>query len=139
MTALYSLNHAWPQELPFRVRTPDGGSRTDPATFTPEELATWGYAGPFTAPQYDELTQVLEWSGTAFAVRAMTPEERAAVLDRQWALVRIERNRRLQECDWTQLPDSPADKQAWAAYRQQLRDVTLQPDPFAITWPVKPA
>jgi hypothetical protein len=26
----------------------------------------------------------------------------------------------------------------WSAYRQALRDVTTQTDPFSITWPTKP-
>jgi hypothetical protein len=30
-------------------------------------------------------------------------------------------------------------KEVWAAYRQALRDVTLQPDPFNIVWPTPPA
>ena len=41
----------------------------------------------------------------------------------------------LKDCDWTQLLDSPVDKTAWATYRQELRDITTQPDPFNITWP----
>jgi len=54
-------------------------------------------------------------------------------------VVRAQRNARLSASDWTQLPDVPlATKEAWAAYRQALRDVTLQPDPFAIIWPVSP-
>jgi len=56
----------------------------------------------------------------------------------QWANIRTDRNSRLQDCDWTQASDSPVDKQAWATYRQQLRDVPTQPDPFNITWPTKP-
>jgi len=32
--------------------------------------------------------------------------------------------------DWTQLDDSPADKEVWAIYRQQLRDLNHHPD-----WP----
>jgi hypothetical protein len=57
----------------------------------------------------------------------------------EWPIVRDKRNRLLLASDWTQLPDVPiATKEAWAAYRQALRDVTLQPDPFAITWPVAP-
>lgn len=56
----------------------------------------------------------------------------------QWSEVRSQRNAILQATDWTQLPDSPADKAAYEVYRQQLRDVTQQPDPFNITWPVKP-
>ena len=59
--------------------------------------------------------------------------------DTEWPLVRAERDRRLLATDWTQLPDVPlATKQAWAAYRQALRDITAQPDPFNILWPVAP-
>lgn len=32
-------------------------------------------------------------------------------------------NTLLAASDWTQLPDSPADKAAWATYRAQLRDI----------------
>jgi hypothetical protein len=45
--------------------------------------------------------------------------------------LRIYRNRLLVESDWTQLPDAPCDAQAWAAYRQQLRD-------FPATWTPAP-
>ena len=57
------------------------------------------------------------------------------------ARVRAERDRRLQETDWTQLPDVPlATKEAWAAYRQALRDITEQPGfPFDVVWPEPPA
>lgn len=56
-----------------------------------------------------------------------------------WSAVRTERDRRLQETDWTQLPDVPLEtKEAWAVYRQVLRDITEQPDPFNIQWPVPP-
>lgn len=65
-----------------------------------------------------------------------TPEE---ALANHWLLVRTERDRLLQASDWTQLPDVPlATKEAWAAYRQALRDVTDQPDPFNIIWPTPP-
>ena len=57
----------------------------------------------------------------------------------EWPLVRAQRNRLLLESDWTQLPDVPiATKDAWATYRQALRDITEQPDPFNIVWPVPP-
>lgn len=37
------------------------------------------------------------------------------------------RNRQLAASDWTQLPDAPlANKPAWAAYRQELRDLPTQ-------------
>ena len=57
----------------------------------------------------------------------------------QWAVVRTERNKLLVDSDWTQLPDAPVDAAAWAAYRQALRDVTTQADPFAIVWPESPS
>jgi hypothetical protein len=59
--------------------------------------------------------------------------------DDAWADVRTERNRRLQACDWTQLSDIPAETKAlWEPYRQALRDITDQPDPFNIIWPTPP-
>lgn len=36
--------------------------------------------------------------------------------------LRIQRDKLLVESDWTQVADAPVDKQAWATYRQQLRD-----------------
>ena len=68
------------------------------------------------------------------------PEEAISTeIERQWDRVRSDRNAHLSKCDWTQLPDSPANKEAWAAYRQALRDITNQSDPFAIEWPAEPA
>ena len=49
------------------------------------------------------------------------------------------RDQELAATDWTQLADSPVDKVAWAAYRQGLRDLTLQKvKPQLIVIPVKP-
>ena len=58
-----------------------------------------------------------------------------------WRRVRVYRDALLVVTDFTQLPDSPYDptaKAAWAAYRQALRNVTHQPDPTAIVWPDPP-
>lgn len=139
MTSLYSFNGAWPTALPFRVKLSDGTTRTDPATFAQAELEAWGYTGPFTPPVYDRFSEVLEWTGAAYSVRDMTLEERQAVLEEQWSEVRTQRNQLLQQSDWTQLADTPADKAAWADYRQQLRDITQQDDPFNVAWPLRPS
>lgn len=57
----------------------------------------------------------------------------------QAASQRAFRNTLLSETDWTQVADAPVDKAAWAAYRQQLRDVTSQAGfPWDIQWPAKP-
>lgn len=55
-----------------------------------------------------------------------------------WDDIRSIRNKLLAACDWTQLPDAPVDAAVWAVYRQELRDITKQPDPSNITWPVEP-
>lgn len=61
------------------------------------------------------------------------PDEEGAVK------VRKERNAKLAESDWTQIPDVPVDKQAWATYRQALRDITTQTGfPWEIVWPDAP-
>jgi hypothetical protein len=55
------------------------------------------------------------------------------------AILRAERNALLAASDWTQVDDAPADKAAWATYRQSLRDITAQDGfPESITWPAKP-
>jgi len=74
-------------------------------------------------------------------VREKTQEELDQETDQMWENVRNERNTMLSECDWTQLPDSPLTeekKAEWITYRQSLRDITLQQDPFNIVWPTKP-
>jgi hypothetical protein len=47
--------------------------------------------------------------------------------------MRIVRDNLLAASDWTQLPDAPCNAQAWADYRQQLRDfpATWTPGPVA--------
>lgn len=54
--------------------------------------------------------------------------------------VNEKRKNLLQQSDWTQLPDVPLEtKQAWATYRQALRDITAQEGyPFDVIWPVPP-
>lgn len=72
----------------------------------------------------------------AFVVDATSPD---AVFQRDASLMRKQRNALLAVSDWTQVPDAPVDQQAWAAYRQSLRDVTQQAGfPNDVTWPTQP-
>ena len=51
----------------------------------------------------------------------------------EWWLerMRLHRDRLLAESDWTQVADAPVDREAWATYRQALRD-------FPATWTAGP-
>ena len=56
-----------------------------------------------------------------------------------WGEIREKRDDLLLETDWTQNPDVPdATKEKWQTYRQALRDVPSQSDPYNIAWPTKP-
>lgn len=73
------------------------------------------------------------------AVEGKTQADIDAATASEAANVRAVRNKRLADCDWTQLPDAPVDAQAWAAYRQALRDVSQQEGfPHNIVWPNDP-
>lgn len=53
--------------------------------------------------------------------------------------LRQERDKRLKDCDWTQLPDAPVSGAEWKAYRQALREFPESvTDPFNPAWPVPP-
>lgn len=52
---------------------------------------------------------------------------------------RAQRDDLLRDSDWTQVPDAPTNKTAWATYRQALRDIPDQEGfPSNITWPTPP-
>ena len=79
------------------------------------------------------------WRQT-WAIEPMNEEEIAVRTEYEWNAVRAQRNFRLATCDWTQLADAPLTDEKrleWASYRQALRDITNQSDPFNITWPTK--
>jgi len=65
--------------------------------------------------------------------------------DEAMAALRTERDRRLQLCDWTQLPDVPLaayEVAQWRAYRKALRDIpeAVQSQGWdgAVNWPTPP-
>lgn len=66
------------------------------------------------------------------------PEELVAS---QWALIRSIRDRLLSESDWVVTKAVELGMSvdlAWSTYRQELREITSQADPFFIQWPAKP-
>lgn len=62
-------------------------------------------------------------------------------IDEMWLYIRTNRNELLSQSDWTQILDnqlSEVKRSEWTSYRQSLRDITLQQDPFNLTWPNRP-
>jgi hypothetical protein len=79
-----------------------------------------------------------EWR-QQFAIVEMSEFEKNEKSQLKATEVRRKRNQMLADSDWTQISDSPVDKQPWAAYRQLLRDITDQEGfPYNINWPVTP-
>lgn len=123
-----------------------------PVSFT--EAAGYARVEPTPRPEFDSVTQKCregqpaknaagEWQQTWVVVNLSAEQaesNRQAVRIKAESAVRAERNRRLAASDWTQVADTPADKAAWAVYRQALRDVTSQTEfPFNVSWPQEPA
>ena len=71
-------------------------------------------------------------------VEATTTDERTTLINSQWQNIRFERDEKLKETDWRASSDLTLSE-AWKNYRQALRDVPSQSDPFAITWPTEPS
>lgn len=93
---------------------------------------------PFTANPSD--TEVVSKEIYDIAL-AMGPEAYVAppVPKPTESQIRAERDSLLSASDWTQLPDAPVDRAAWAVYRQALRDITSQEGfPTDVVWPIKP-
>jgi len=74
MALLYSLLNGEPGPLPKRLKI-DGVTRTDPSSFTAEELNRAGYTGPFQKPSFDPETQIVRWDGDRYSVLELSTEE----------------------------------------------------------------
>lgn len=145
----------------------DNPNTSFPEVLTPDIIDSFGYDPVFEGPQattippyqYSQRDGVVEVDGKWFTHYIAGPvfqdytddkgvvhtaaeqyEEYCFAKDaEQGKVVRAERNTRLADSDWTQLPDAPVDHAAWATYRQELRDVSNQPGfPWEINWPVAP-
>jgi hypothetical protein len=105
-----------------------------------------------TLPQIDSLTHTVMRDGGEFvdnrwqyrwSVNQKTSEqvaiEQAERLTQLQFAARAQRNQLLTTSDWTQVIDAPVNQEAWATYRQSLRNVPQQDGfPTTIVWPVKP-
>jgi hypothetical protein len=100
-----------------------------------------------TSEQFEELIEIDPVQDTegkwieAFRKEPMTLGKIEMLKTQKWNDVRGERNVLLKDSDFTMLEDFPQRGTKLIAlknYRQALRDITLQTDPFNITFPSKP-
>lgn len=73
---LYSYQGAYPKSIPFRIKLSNSLTRTDPTTFTAEEITDAGYVSVETPPT-PGTDQVLEWDSVnvAWVLRSKTEQE----------------------------------------------------------------
>ena len=90
----------------------------------------------------EKLTKVDVYlqSGKAYSVKTefCNDKERAANIYSQWVNIREERNGKLGATDWRASSDLTLSD-AWKDYRQALRDITTQSNPYNINWPIEPS
>lgn len=93
------------------------------------------------------------WTGTDYSGLVGSDKPTESEIDTELArlnnlepmrLLRLERDRRLTDCDWTQSRDlTLSNDDAWKTYRQALRDLTNGLDTVdkvnSVTWPTEPS
>jgi hypothetical protein len=119
-----------------------------PANLSNEQLVEWDmYDVQFSAAPNDYTKNIIEGTPTLidgnyyqnWIQTDATESEIEQRLEDKWFEIREIRNQLLMECDWTQLSDISTEiKNLWSSYRQDLRNITSQTNPFNIIWPVKP-
>jgi hypothetical protein len=100
-------------------------------------------------PEYNKATKKVEFSRFfntnkvvgQYSVTDLSAAEKAAAKDSRKQEVRYHRDNTLNSTDYLMTSDvfnsfSASDKEKIVEYRQALRDITNQADPFNITWPV---
>ena len=97
----------------------------------------------YTKNILEEFPKLIDGIWTqVWSIADATQEEIDARLSNKWQEIREQRGGKLNSSDWTQLPDSPLteeQKNAWRQYRQELRDITNQANPFEVIYPVQPS
>lgn len=150
---LIKVTNGTPEPYTIGALKKDNPSVSFPKQITDDILAEHNVYNARIAqqPDYDKATQNCTLSRTPtlvdgqwllqWTVVQKTPEEVQEYSDSCALSVRVRRDELLAESDWTQLVDAPVDSSAWAVYRQNLRDITLNanfPMLNESDWPVAP-
>jgi hypothetical protein len=126
----------------------DNKNVTFPSELTENDLLSWDMYEVRQTPKPNNYTKIVSEEtpmlieGVYYQNWVITDASQELInvrLEEKWVEVRDIRNQLLLECDWTQLSDIPTEiKSVWTEYRQNLRDISNQIDPFNIVWPIKP-
>ena len=137
----------YPYDIPTLRASHPNVSFPANANLTNQILAEWGVYEVTPTPMPNDYTKnIIEATpvlidGIYYQSWNQTNATQSEIdyrIENQWFIVRQTRNELLAECDWTQLADIPSETKAiWSEYRQSLRDITSQTNPFSITWTVK--
>ena len=73
-----------------------------------------------------------------YSIQNLSTQEIDEAIEYRWNYVRKKRDKLLSETDYLALQDTTPLTEEWTIYRQSLRDVTNQSDPFNVSWPTKP-
>lgn len=88
---LYYRYGEYPTELPHRIRLVDGSTRTDPTTFTDEEISSAGYSvAPEKPENYDLLTEKIVWDNDRWVVQELSNEEIERLKEKQYKEIQFE-------------------------------------------------
>ena len=95
---------------------------------------------PFTEPAQKLVAAdpyVKEGKVYNVVVSDTTDADKNLLNNNKWREVRSERDRLLADTDWRATSDRTLTDN-WRDYRQALRDIPTQTDPYNITWPTAP-
>ena len=73
-----------------------------------------------------------------YSIQNLSTQEIDEAIEYKWNYLRKKRDKLLSETDYLALQDTTPLTEEWTIYRQSLRDVTNQSDPFNVSWPTKP-
>ena len=101
------------------------------------------FSGVMFAEKYELDIDDFEGDQDGYLICKSLPDLQASDLEDCcfdiWDTVRVQRDELLKESDFSQLDDSPVDKQAWKTYRKALRDITDDfENPEGVVFPKKP-
>ena len=112
----------------------DGFYNSDSGVAIPDD------AIELTAKQYEDFLTAMNTQNKMLVLEDGELVLKPRTPNLTWDIIRQKRNSLLSQSDYTQMPDWPGDKKAWAEYRQALRDITNKfTNPNTIIWPETPA